>query len=355
MKKTTNKIRVVSLFSGCGGGDLGLLGGFDFLGRNYKKLGFEIVWANDILPFAVETYKKNIGSHIVEGDITKIKSSEIPGHDLLVGGFPCQSFSIVGERGGFEDPRGKLYREMLRIIKDKQPAAFIGENVKGLVSIHGGEAIKKIVSNFSEAGYDVIYKVLNASFFGVPQKRERVFIIGTRRDKGLHFLFPEETGEIVPLGAVAEEHKSVEKKYYFSKRALEGLLKANKAFNKGRAQDLNAPCNTVSTHLAKISLNGTDPVLLVKAGCYRRLTPLEAARIQSFPNDFSFEGSDAKKYIQIGNAIPPVLMWHVASAVKKQIFNGRPIYKTKTQRNNVADTVKEYILGKNSILAPAKA
>ncbi len=343
MKKTTDKIKVVSLFSGCGGGDFGLLGGFDFLGKRYDKLGFEIVWANDILPFAVETYKKNIGSHIVEGDITKIKSSDIPEHDLLVGGFPCQSFSIVGERGGFNDPRGKLYREMLRILKEKQPLVFIGENVKGLVSINGGEAIKQIVSDFSEAGYNVRYNVLNSSFFGVPQKRERVFIIGVRKDKNIPFFFPYSSGETVPLGAVVESHKLVDEKYYFSERAVEGLKKANKAFNKGRVQNLNSPCNTVSTHLAKVSLNGTDPVLLAESGRYRRLTPKEAARIQSFPDNFSFAGSDAKKYIQIGNAIPPVLMWHVAKAVKEQIFEGKPIFKNNEKLDNVQNKVEEYL------------
>ena len=283
----------------------------------------------------------------------------MPNCDVILGGFPCQDFSMLRgdeiKRKGVTTKRGVLYTKFVEAVYLKKPMFFVAENVKGLMSANKGKAIKQIVSDFSEAGYDVTYKVLNASFFGVPQKRERVFIIGTRRDKGLRFLFPEGTGEIVPLGVVAEEHRSIEEKYYFSKRALEGLKKANKAFNKGRAQDLNAPCNTVSTHLAKVSLNGTDPVLLVKAGCYRRLTPLEAARIQSFPNDFSFEGSDAKKYIQIGNAIPPVLMWHIASAVKEQIFNSRPIYKTKTQRDNVADTVKEYVFETGSILAPAKA
>lgn len=320
MKSPLKKIKVVSLFSGCGGGDLGLLGNFEFLGETYKDQGFKVVWANDILPFAVETYRKNIGNHIVEGDITKINDCDIPEHDLLVGGFPCQSFSMVGKRGGFNDPRGRLYREMLRVLKTKQPLAFIGENVKGLVSAHEGRAIKEIVADFSDAGYDVTYKVLNASFFGVPQKRERVFIIGTRKDKKLNFLFPEALNKIVSLRAVVEKHNAIDKKYYFSQRAVDGMRRANKAFNKGRAQSMDGPCNTVSTHLAKVSLNGTDPVILVKENIYRRLTPLEASRIQSFPENFSFSGTDAKKYIQIGNAIPPVLMWHVAKAVKEQIF-----------------------------------
>lgn len=351
----TKTIRVVSLFSGCGGADLGLRGGFRFLGKTYPKLGFETVWANDILDFSVETYKKNLGDHIVAGDITKIRSKDIPDHDLLVGGFPCQSFSIVGKRGGFNDPRGRLYLEMLRILKDKKPIAFIGENVKGLVSMHKGEALKQIISDFEKAGYDVTHRVLNASHFGVPQKRERVFIIGIRKDKKGSFQFPEAPMTINPLGKVAEEHAEVESKYYFSKRALEGLQKANKAFNKGRAQPLDAPCNTISTHLAKVSLNGTDPVLLVKKNCYRRLTPKEAARIQSFPENFEFTGTDGKQYIQIGNAIPPVLMWHVAKAVKSQIFHGGSIHKGKAQRNNVEDQVKEHILGIRGIRLPAQA
>lgn len=330
MSNTKKKIKVVSLFAGCGGSDLGLLGGFDFLGDHYQDLGFDIIWANDIEPLAVETYRKNIGDHIIEGDITKIKSTDIPSHDLLVGGFPCQSFSMVGKRGGFNDPRGLLYREMLRVLKDKQPIAFIGENVKGLVSVDKGSVIKKITNDFAKVGYNVAYKVLNASHYGVPQKRERVFIIGIRKDKDSFFKFSNYFEDVVPMKKVVEKDNSVDQKYYFSERAHEGLKRANKAFNKGRAQNLSGPCSTISTHLAKVSLNGTDPVILMKNGKYRRLTPREAARIQSFPDDFIFEGSDGKQYIQIGNAIPPVLMWHVAKAVRAQVFDS--VYKASEYR-----------------------
>lgn len=331
MKTLNKKIRVVSLFSGCGGGDLGLLGGFNFLGKNYRKLGYEVVWANELLDYASDTYRKNIGDHMVTGDITKIKNSDIPEHDLLVGGFPCQSFSMVGRRRGFDDPRGQLYLEMLRILKAKQPKVFIGENVKGLVSVHGGSDFQKILADFSNAGYNVTYRVLNASHFGVPQKRERVFIIGVRKDLDASFEFAAAPGTLAPLREVLEDHKVVDKKYYFSDRALHGMRRANKAFNKGRAQSPDAPCNTISTHLAKVSLNGTDPVLLVKKDKYRRLTPREAARIQSFPENFDFVGTDGKKYIQIGNAIPPVLMWHVAKEIKSQIFDGGYLLKKEEE------------------------
>lgn len=353
MKKVAQKLKVVSLFSGCGGGDLGLLGGFDFLGKRYNKLGFEVVWANDIESHAVETYKKNLGDHIICADITKIRSKDIPEHDLLIGGFPCQSFSMVGERKGFNDPRGLLYREMLRILKDKQPTAFIGENVKGLVSAHGGEAIKQITSDFANAGYDVTYKVLNASHFGVPQKRERVLIVGIRKDQNKTFFYPEPIDGTIPLQTVMEDHREVSEKYYFSKRALAGLKRANKAFNKGRAQDPNAPCNTISTHLSKVSLNGTDPVLLVKSDCYRRLTPREAARIQSFPDTFEFVGSDGKQYIQIGNAIPPVLMWYVAKAIKGQIFKKNSVNQTKVQRSSIKKETQKSSIRTPTIFIPA--
>jgi len=342
MKTFKAKIEIVSLFSGCGGGDLGLLGGFDFLGRNYGRLDFKIIWANDIDSYAVRTYRRNIGSHIVEEDITKIRSSEIPDHDLLVGGFPCQTFSVVGQRKGFGDSRGLLYREMVRILKAKKPAAFIAENVKGLVSVDKGRVYEKILSDFEDAGYRVFPKVLNASQFGVPQKRERLFMVGVRSGVKNGFEFPVPKEEIVSLAAVAENNEDVDPRYYFSNRAVEGLKKANKAFNKGRAQDMSQPCNTISTHLAKVSLNGTDPVILVRKDTYRRLTPKEAARIQSFPDTFEFEGTDAKRYIQIGNAIPPALMWHVARAVQDQIFYDRRLHQEKEERDNVAHSFEEY-------------
>lgn len=354
MKTSKNKIRVVSLFSGCGGGDLGLLGGFNFLKRNYGRLDFKITWANDIDSHAVRTYRRNIGDHIIEGDITKIKSSEIPDHDLLVGGFPCQTFSVVGQRKGFEDPRGLLYREMVRILRDKKPTAFIAENVKGLVSVDKGRVYEKILSDCENAGYEVFPNVLNASQFGVPQKRERLFIVGVRHGLKTNFEFPAYDEKVVPLADVAEKNEDVDAKYYFSARAVVGLKKANKAFNKGRAQDMSQPCNTISTHLAKVSLNGTDPVVLVKKDTYRRLTPREAARIQSFPDTFEFEGADSKQYIQIGNAIPPVLMWHVARAVQDQIFYGRRIHQEKEERDNVAHSFDEYGNRKIGVLEVAR-
>jgi DNA (cytosine-5)-methyltransferase 1 len=304
--------RIASLFSGCGGADLGLLGGFWFQGKTYKRLKTSVEFANDVDKYAAETYGKNFKHQITCQDIREISSEVIPDHEILVGGFPCQSFSIVGQRQGLSDLRGQLFLEMARILKDKQPLGFIAENVKGLANLNQGKVLKFILNKFEESGYNVTYKVLNAVNYGIPQKRERVFIIGFRKDLNVSFSFPETLKEQVPLRSVLQ--RDFDKRHIFSEKAVEGLKKSNKAFNKGRVQNPDLPCNTINSHLAKVSLNGTDPVLLLdgKKDSYRRFTTLEAARIQAFPDTFVFPVSEFQTYKQIGNAIPPVLMWHVA-------------------------------------------
>ena len=173
MPKKNSKPSVVGLFSGCGGLDLG-----------FKQAGFDILWANDFDKDSVETYKNNIGDHIVLGDITKISSKEIPSNfDVLLGGFPCQGFSVANSKRSMKDERNFLYLEMLRIIKDKKPKFFVAENVKGLLSMEKGAVIEMIVKDFEKIGYKVDYRLLTASDYGVPQHRQRVFIIGNRIGK----------------------------------------------------------------------------------------------------------------------------------------------------------------------------
>lgn len=165
-----SKFKVVSLFSGAGGMDIGFI-----------NAGFEIIWANDFFEEAVNSYRKNIGKHIVNGDITKISSDQIPnGADVIIGGFPCQGFSIANIKRNMQDKRNFLYKEMLRIISDKKPKFFVAENVKGLLSMEGGKVIKMIKSDFENLGYTVEARLLNAAEYGVPQARERVVIIGNR-------------------------------------------------------------------------------------------------------------------------------------------------------------------------------
>ncbi|MCD7801227.1 MAG: DNA cytosine methyltransferase [Ruminococcus sp.] len=181
MSTIKQDIKVISLFSGAGGMDLG-----------FKKAGCTIVWANDFFKEAVDTYRNNIGNHIILGDITKISSSDIPNSpDIIIGGFPCQGFSVANNKRSMEDTRNFLYREMLRIIKDKNPKYFVAENVKGILSIENGKIFEMIKSDFENLGYKVDFNILNSAEYGIPQLRERVFIIGNRL--GLKNPFPKKT------------------------------------------------------------------------------------------------------------------------------------------------------------------
>lgn len=317
------KLKVASLFCGCGGTDVGLLGNFNFLGKHYDSNSMEIVYANDIDDNACNIFKKNFKIVPDNRDIREVKSDEIPEFDILTGGFPCQSFSIIAQnpkRLGVKDERGKLFFEMCRILKERQPKCFIAENVKGILTANKRSAFPLIIKEFEDSGYDVQYKVLNSVDYGVPQKRERVIIVGFRKDLHVAFGFPsgknEEEGNYATLRDIIE--KDVDEKYYFSDRAVAGMMKKRETMNKGRAQDINKPCNTVGAHLAKVSLNSTDPVLL-QNDRYRRFTPREVARIQSFPDEFELVGSEAAQYRALGNAIPPVMFWHVARAVKEEL------------------------------------
>ena len=175
------KYKVISLFSGAGGMDLGFI-----------NSGFDIVWANDFFKEAVESYKNNIGDHIIFGDITKIKSDEMPDDiDLVIGGFPCQGFSVANTKRSMKDERNFLYKEMLRVIKDKKPKFFVAENVKGILSMEHGRVIEMIKKDFESLGYNVDARLLNAAEYGVPQARERVVIIGNRL--GLENPYPKAT------------------------------------------------------------------------------------------------------------------------------------------------------------------
>ena len=313
-------LKVASLFCGCGGTDVGLLGGFDFLGDNYAKNPMEIVYANDIEESACRIFEENFGVIPDRRDIRTVPASEIPEIDVLTGGFPCQSFSIVAQnpkRLGYKDERGMLFFEMCRILREKQPKCFIAENVKGLLSANKGEAFPLIISEFEKSGYQVTHKLINTAAFGVPQKRERVIIVGIRNDLGFKYEFPNDVlteDDYAVLGSVVENQ--VDEKYFFSEKAVQGMRAAKRDMNKGRAQDLNKPCNTVGSHLAKVSLNSTDPVLL-DGGRYRRFTPREVARIQSFPESFKLIGVEGAQYRALGNAIPPVMFWYVSHQLCK--------------------------------------
>lgn len=327
--------KVVSLFAGCGGCDQGIVGDFTFNQKYYNRLPFELTYALDIDQKALNTHKLNFECRqSVCGDICKITSDEIPECDILVGGFPCQSFSTVNPTKDPFDDRANLYKQMVRMAKDKQPKVIIAENVKGLLTLHKGQIFTRIKKAFEEAGYVLSYKLLNAANFGVPQKRERVIIVGFRKDLGIKFDFPKETNlnDWVPLSVAVSKLAIAEQKYYFSKRAVEGMKNAKPNMKRGLWQRLDEPCLTVTSHLAKVSLNSRDPVLLVdpEKELYRRFTPREAARIQSFPDEFVFAGSETDAYRQIGNAVPPVLFWHICNKVSKYLRNHEQMENSNT-------------------------
>ena len=316
-------IRTLSLFCGCGGMDLGIIGGFEYLGKRYSELPYEIIKAIDNDPFCTKIYNDNFNTKCDIGDVKQLDAKELDDFDLLIGGFPCQSFSISAQnppRLGYKDDRGKLFFEMVRILKEKQPRAFIAENVKGLLSANRGKAFPMIIKEFEDAGYHVTYKLMTSSDYGVPQRRERVIIVGFKNISDLNaYRYPDSVKVTPVLGDVIDERANNEEKWFFSEKAVTVMLNVRDKMNKGRVQQLDKPCNTISSHLSKVSLNSTDPVLLVN-GRYRRFTPAEAARIQSFPETFKLGAvSETKQYKAIGNAVPPVMMWHIAKSMSDVI------------------------------------
>lgn len=408
----SNKLRVVSLFSGAGGMDLGFI-----------NAGYEIIWANDFFKEAVETYKKNIGDHIVLGDIKNISSSEIPNDvDVVIGGFPCQGFSVSNNKRCITDERNYLYKEMLRIIKDKKPKYFVAENVKGILSLGKGKVIDMIINDFKSLGYKVQVELINSAEFGVPQARERVFIIGnnigednlnfdkthyideknyeeqltildiTKNQKLKKAVTVEETiGDLADIKISYEPIKVGDKVIYnhiastnvsdtfwgrkyeidqaeicdylrkwrdkskwtvagidrhFGYRHTAGhwfrkdnnsgsipspedwwelkkILNFDDKYDKQvttlvekeitfeqslRITNWDRPSATITASSPEIHINKK-----------RRLSVRECARLQTFPDDFIFEGSLSRMYTQIGNAVPVKIAEMIASKINNRI------------------------------------
>lgn len=299
-------MKVVSLFSGAGGLDLGFI-----------LAGHEIIWANDLYADAVATYKQNIGNHIVEKDIREVRSSDIPDCDIVIGGFPCQGFSVANIKRNTQDERNVLYKELLRVIKDKQPRYFLAENVKGILSLNKGQSFAMIINDFSSLNYNVTYKVLNAADYGVPQTRERVIIVGVRKDLDIVYTYPEATHS-----KNAEAGKSIWVSVGDALRTLPDPDKPNNlanhtyskykiAFNGyigHRPVDPNKPAPTVTAR----GDNKGGVVILPHPNGLRRMTCRELATIQGFPIDFKFTGNNSSIYRQIGNAVPVQLAYHIA-------------------------------------------
>jgi DNA (cytosine-5)-methyltransferase 1 len=306
MQKLT-KYRMISMFSGCGGMDLGFLGGFHFLGREYARNPFDIVWANDLNPYACATYKHNLKHEIHVGSVWDHIDSMPPSADLLVGGFPCQDISVNGKRAGVAGARSGLYRAMVDAVEKTKPKIFIAENVKGLLFSYNKESLATVLKDFSALGYDVSYSLYFAPEYGVPQRRERVLIVGVK-DGLLNFKRPDpifsKPNFITSSMAISdlEDHPVDEDfSHIFSL--------AKKSSDQGsRFLDPNKPAATV-----RAECHGNNQFHYNQP---RRITMREAARFQSFPDSFKFVARLRETERMIGNAVPPVLAWHVAQSVE---------------------------------------
>jgi DNA (cytosine-5)-methyltransferase 1 len=305
--RSQHKWRTVSLFSGCGGMDLGFLGDFAFMGKQYSRLPFEIVWANDISKAACATYSLNFEHEINVGDIVKAIDTLPNEADVVLGGFPCQDVSINGAKLGENGNRTILYREMIEVIRRTDAKVFVAENVKGLLQTHGRTFYEKMLDDFKSAGYKVSPKLYLAADYGVPQMRERVFIIGVKTGEFLH---PE------------SQHKRIT-----AKEALSDLEDCgeNRSVHHIWSKAARSPGQGDRTLVAD------RPATTIRAEHHgnsqwhyaldRRISLREAARLQSFPDDFQFASNMRETERQIGNAVPPVLAWHIATAVHEHLIS----------------------------------
>jgi DNA (cytosine-5)-methyltransferase 1 len=287
-----------------------------------ESLGGKCVFSSEIDKYAQKTYEANFGD-VPYGDITKIHEKDVPDHDVLQAGFPCQAFSIAGRKGGFNDTRGTLFFDVARIIKEKRPKAFFLENVKGIVSHNKGKTLSVILNTLRE---DLDYyvpdpEIINAKDFGVPQNRERIFIVGFRKDLGVtHFQYPKPLGIMTTFADVKEED-IVSAKYYLSTQYLNTLIEhkaRHEAKGNGFGYDViqdNQIANAIVVGgmgrernlVIDTRLKDFTPVTNIKSEInregIRRMTPREWARLQGFPDSFQILVSDAQAYKQFGNSV----------------------------------------------------
>lgn len=317
------KYKVVSLFSGCGGMDLGFEGGFTFLNKEYKENPFKIIYSNDFEKKACETYNYNFDNKIVCDDIHNINENEIPDCDIVIGGFPCQDFSLAGKRKGFNSQRGNLYKEMLRVVNNKKPKIFVAENVEGIsINIENSSPLLKIIDEFKKIGYNVNYQLFNTADYEVPQTRKRIIIIGVRDDLNYIPDFPKPILSpnrwITAKEAIDDLWDKLDSDYvknHTSKDYSKAKFSEDGKGQGNRQIEADKPSITIrAEHHGNIeghyrSMNPNEPN---NKKYWRRLSIRECARIQSFPDSFIFPCAASSAYKQIGNAVPPVFGWHIA-------------------------------------------
>lgn len=300
--------------------------------------GFRINWANDNDHWACETYKKNFGDHIIESDIAKIDLKELSRCDVMLGGFPCQDFSMIWKRKGLGTERGNLYRHFVRAVSLKRPKIFVAENVKGLLTANKGEAIKQIVADFGEVGYKVQVHPVNFANYGAAQLRERVLIIGVRNDIKKDFVIPPHTHDKRSHVGAGVALKGVEQALYNNEhQKITQRTKEKLKLIPPGGNFTNIPKNSPHYVKGMIShvyrrLHPNKPSTTIIAGGGggtwgyhfsedRPLTNRERARLFGYPDDFIFEGSITEVRRQIGNSVPPVAIRVIAKAIKNFLKN----------------------------------
>ena len=305
------KYSMIDLFAGIGGTRLG----FHFTGK------VKSVFSSEIDKYAIKTYYDNFGD-TPHGDITQISEKDIPDHDILVGGFPCQAFSQAGKRLGFDDTRGTLFFEIARIIHHKKPKAFLLENVRNLISHDHGNTFRTIVMTLERLGYEVKALTFKAKDFGVPQNRERVYFVGFNKKKVpsySSFRWPKPPYTPTKVGDILE--KTVDPKYTISDKLWEGHQRrkiANKKNGKGFGYGLftsnSEYTNTISARYYK---DGSEILIKQRSKNPRKITPREAARLQGFPDEFIIPVSNTQAYKQFGNSVAVPVIHAIAEQMIK--------------------------------------
>lgn len=308
------EFKFIDLFAGIGG-----------IRIPFQELGGECVFSSEWDKYSQKTYFANFGE-TPAGDITKIDAADIPDFDILLGGFPCQPFSQAGLHKGFEDTRGTLFFEIERILNKKRPKGFLLENVKQLKGHDNGRTFRVIMQHLDALNYHAEAKILKAADFGVPQIRERIYIVGFDRNfyaiaDDYQFPFPEATGIKTRVGDILE--KKVDAKYTISNRLWEGHKRRkieNRKKGKGFGYSLfNEESPYTSTISARYYKDGSEILIEQEGKNPRKLTPRECARLQGFPEDFIIPVSDAQAYKQFGNSVAVPVVRAIAERIRQEM------------------------------------
>lgn len=316
-----SELKCASFFSGVGGIDLG-----------FEQAGFETIWANEFDPAPCETFRLNSKAELVEGDVRKIPASEIPDFDVMLAGFPCQAFSVAGNRKGFDDDRGNLFFELERIFLEKKPRIIFLENVKNLATHDHGNTFRVISEKLKDAGYHAKHKVLNACDYGnVPQNRERIYVVGFLDEKTCErFEFPERIPLTTKISDVVDMDSKFDDKYYyvperFGRERYDELVSArdrlpDTVYQWRRVyarENRSFLCPTLTANMGGGGHN--VPIVSTKNG-FRKLTPRECFRMMGYPDDFKLpKQGDSKLYKQAGNSVVVPVIRRIAEKVAEAL------------------------------------